>query len=171
LHIFLTKYSRSTIDIGIFHFLPLKIFQKLHNTYNPLTNNAKHAKKENQSKPLHPNKNQVIRSTRPLQLLYSDICGLIRITSIDKSLYMITLADDYSRMTLVRDLAQKFNAKKELLAIIAIMERKGKAKVEMIQTDNEGEYQSSELLEKLKQKGITIKQTVSYYSQTNPVTE
>jgi hypothetical protein len=57
-------------------------------------------------------------------------------TGIDKSLYMIILVDDYSRITLVRGLAQKSNAGKELLAMIAIMERKGEAKVEMIQTDN-----------------------------------
>jgi transposase InsO family protein len=95
----------------------------------------------------------------------------MRIIGIDKSLYMITLVDNYSRMTLVRDLAQKSNAEKELLAMIAIMERKGEAKVEMIQTDNGGEYRSTELLEELKKKGITIKQTVPYHSQTNPVAE
>jgi transposase InsO family protein len=92
-------------------------------------------------------------------------------TGIDKSLYMITLVDDYSRMTLVRGLAQKSNAEKELLAMIAIMERKREARVEMIQTDNGGEYRSTELLEELKNKGITIKQTVPYHSQTNPVAE
>jgi transposase InsO family protein len=81
-------------------------------------------------------------------------------SGIDKSLYIITLVDDYSRMTLVRGLAQKSNAEKELLAIIAIMERKGEAKIEMIQTDNGGKYRSTELLEELKKKGITIKQTV-----------
>jgi hypothetical protein len=64
----------------------------------------------------------------------------MHITSIDKSLYMITLVDDYSRITLVRGLAQKSNAGKELLAIIAIMKRKGEVKVEMIQIDNGGEY-------------------------------
>jgi hypothetical protein len=85
-------------------------------------------------------------------------------TSIDKSLYMITLVDDYSRMTLVRGLIQKSNTGTELLAMIAIMERKGEAKVEMIQTNNGGEYWSTELLEELKKKGTTIKQTVPYHS-------
>jgi hypothetical protein len=95
----------------------------------------------------------------------------MRTTGIDKSLYMITLVDDYSRMTLVRGLVQKSNTGKELLAMIAIMERKGEAKVEMIQTDNGEEYRPTELLEELKKKGITIKQTVPYHSQTNPVAE
>jgi hypothetical protein len=79
-----------------------------------------------------PQQEPSIRSTQPLQLLHSDICEPMRTTGIDKSLYMITLVDDYSRMTLVRGLAQKSNAGKELLAMIAIMERKGEAKVEII---------------------------------------
>jgi hypothetical protein len=43
-------------------------------------------------------------------------------TGIDKSLYILTLVDDYSRITLVRGLAQQSNAGKELLAMIVIME-------------------------------------------------
>jgi hypothetical protein len=65
---------------------------------------------------------------------------------------MITLVDDYSRMTLVRGLAQKSNVGKKLLAMIAIMEGKGEPKFEMIQMDNGGEYQSTDLLEELKKK-------------------
>jgi dihydroxyacetone kinase DhaKLM complex PTS-EIIA-like component DhaM len=100
-----------------------------------------------------------------------DICRPMRITSIDKSLHMITLVDDYSWMTSVRGLAQKSNIGKELLTMIAIIERKREAKVEMIQTDNGGEYWSIALFEELKKKEIIIKQTVPYYSQTNPVAE
>jgi transposase InsO family protein len=157
--------------MDVFHFLPLKIFQKLHDIYSPLTNNANHTKKGKSVKASSPQQEPSIRSTRPLQLLHSDICRPMRTTGIDKSLYMITLVDDYSWMTLVRGLAQKSNTGKELLAMIAIMEKKGEAKVEMIQTDNGGEYRSTELLEELKKKGITIKETVPYHSQINPVAE
>jgi transposase InsO family protein len=59
----------------------------------------------------------------------------------------------------------------EVLVMIAIMERKGEAKIEMIQMDNGREYWSTELLEELKKKGIIIKQTVPYHSQINPVAE
>jgi hypothetical protein len=48
--------------------------------------------------------------------------------------------------------------------MIAIMEQKGEAKIEMIQMDNGGEYRLIELLKELKKKGITIKQTVPYHS-------
>ena len=40
-----------------------------------------------------------------------------------------------------------------------------------IKTDNGGEYRSSEFLNLLRDKGITLKETVPYHSQTNPVAE
>jgi IS30 family transposase len=114
-----------------------------------------------------PQQEPSIRSTRPYQLLHSDIWEAMRIPGIDKLLYMITLVNDYSRLTLVKCLEQQSNAGKELLAITVIMEKKKETKVEIIQMDNGGEYRSTERLEELNKNGITIQQTIIYHSQTN----
>jgi hypothetical protein len=95
----------------------------------------------------------------------------MHITGIHKSLYIITLVIDYSWITLVRDLAQQSNRRKELLAMIAIMERNGEVKVEFIQIDNGGQYRSTEVIEHLKKIGMVIKQIVSYHSRMNSVAE
>nr|GFB16434.1 retrovirus-related Pol polyprotein from transposon TNT 1-94 [Tanacetum cinerariifolium] len=53
-------------------------------------------------------------SNKPLYLLYMDLCGLIRIESINEKLYVLVVVDDYSRYTWVFFLHSKDEASESL---------------------------------------------------------
>lgn len=112
-----------------------------------------------------------IRTSRPLELVHSDLCGPMKTRTPSQHIYLITLVDDFSRLTLVRTIAAKSDTANELLSMIAALETSAGAKVKSLKTDNGGEYRSDHLMHELKMKGIEIKQTVPYHSQTNPVAE
>lgn len=112
-----------------------------------------------------------IRTTEPLELLHSDLCGPMRTATPSKHLYMISLVDDFSRMTLVRSILHKSNAANELLSMISAFETSTGKRTQALKTDNGGEYRSNFLVTELKKRGIMIKETVPHHSQTNPVAE
>jgi hypothetical protein len=72
---------------------------------------------------------------------------------------------------MLRGLSSKAEAPAALLEMIAAMETQTGRKAKKLKTDNGGEYRSAELLRCLRAKGISLKETVAYHSQTNAIAE
>src|SRR5579871_1116166 len=53
---------------------------------------------------------QALRATKILELIHTDICGLMKTTSIRNAKYFILFIDDYSRMTAVYFLENRSDA-------------------------------------------------------------
>ncbi|GKD01644.1 retrovirus-related pol polyprotein from transposon TNT 1-94 [Tanacetum coccineum] len=55
-------------------------------------------------------------SNKPLYLLHMDLCGLMRIESINRKRYVLVVVDDYSRRCLLNDYDDvgKLNAKEDI---------------------------------------------------------
>src|SRR5579871_5988599 len=53
---------------------------------------------------------QASRAMKVLELIHTDICGLMKITSIGNAKYFMLFIDDYSRMTAVYFLEQQSDA-------------------------------------------------------------
>lgn len=111
------------------------------------------------------------RSDEPLQLIFSDICGPMRVHSNGGKSYFVTFIDDYSRWTEVFLLSKKsdvFNAFKEYKKIV---ENKFQSKLKAFQSDNAREYISAEFSEYLKSNGIQRRLSAPRTPEQNGVAE
>jgi hypothetical protein len=115
-----------------------------------------------------------IRTTKPLQLLqllHSDLCGLISPAAYNGHKYICTLTNDFSRFTMIKTMSNKSDAAQAVLDLISRFESQFGYKAKALQTDNGGEYRSKDFMITLQNRGIEIKEVIPYYSETNPVAE
>ncbi|MCO5610117.1 hypothetical protein L7F22_064352 [Adiantum nelumboides] len=113
----------------------------------------------------------LVRGTRKLQLVHSDVCGPMRTPSVGNSLYFVTFIDDFSRFCWVYPL----KAKSDVFAIfqhyVAMVENETGCKVQTLRTDRGGEYMSGAFKDFLGKKGIKHQCTMPYTPQQNGVAE
>ena len=109
-----------------------------------------------------------LRSTRPLQLIHTDLLE-VNIPSIGGKRYVLTFIDDFSRYAKLRFLAKKNEVFNALLQCIKESERELSLQVSCIRSDNGGEYQ---ILQKhLQDMGIKWEVSTSYTPEMNGVAE
>ncbi|GJU03404.1 retrovirus-related pol polyprotein from transposon TNT 1-94 [Tanacetum coccineum] len=71
-----------------------------------------------------------------LNLLHMDLCGLMRVASINGKMYILVIVDDYSRFTWVRFMKTKDEAPAAIIKCIKNMQVRLKATVRNVRTDN-----------------------------------
>jgi len=106
-----------------------------------------------------------------LETLHSYLCGPMEISGIHGQRYICTLIDEHSQFTILRTLSSKAEAADALLDMVTTMETQTGRKAKSLKTDNGGEYRGTALLGYLRMKGISLKETVAYHSQTNAIAE
>nr|GEX15311.1 reverse transcriptase domain-containing protein [Tanacetum cinerariifolium] len=74
-------------------------------------------------------------SKRGLQLLHMDLCGLMRVESINGKKYVLVIVDDYSRYTWTHFLRSKDETPKVLIDFLRLVQRGLHAQVRIVQTD------------------------------------
>ena len=123
--------------------------------------------------PFHSSKT---RTSKPLELIHSDICGPFQIETPGKKRYFITFIDDYSRYTMVYLLQNKSQALdkfKEFVNVVSnqIGNNSENRSVKILRSDNGGEYLSKLFDTYCKSKGIIHQLTAPYSPQQNGVAE
>ncbi|GKF78504.1 retrovirus-related pol polyprotein from transposon TNT 1-94 [Tanacetum coccineum] len=78
-----------------------------------------------------------------LYLLHMDLCGPIRVASINGKRYIIVIVDDYSRFTWVRFLKTKDEAPAAIIKCIKNIQVRLKATVQNVRTDNGTKFVNS----------------------------
>lgn len=118
-------------------------------------------------------KNKGKRTTRPLELVHSDICGSITPTTWDGKQYFLSIIDDYTHFAMVYLLTHKSEAVQCLQEYEALITAKFNQRISRLKCDNGGEYTSKKFIDFCKSKGIKIKikYTVPYTPQLNGVAE
>lgn len=111
------------------------------------------------------------RSTGPIRLIHSDLCGPMQTPTPSGNRYFLTLIDDYSRFTVVRLIKSKDEVPKVVQEYIASMNTRFGRKPIAIRTDNGKEYVTQELKNFLKREGIQHQLTVPYTPEQNGVAE
>jgi transposase InsO family protein len=104
-----------------------------------------------------------------LELIHSDVYGLMSLSSISGYVYYVSFIDDYSRKTWVYFLKSKdevFNKFKEFKSLI---ENLSERKIKILRSDNGGEYTSKEFVNFCKHVGIKRELTTPYNPQQNGV--
>jgi len=106
-----------------------------------------------------------------LDLVYSDVCGPMNTETLGGARYFVSFTDDYSRCSRVYFMREKGEVMKKFIEFEAeVTNEKGK-RIKALRTDNGGEYESKELTEYLKRKGIKHQRTAPYSPQQNGVSE
>ncbi|GJX66158.1 retrovirus-related pol polyprotein from transposon TNT 1-94 [Tanacetum coccineum] len=89
-----------------------------------------------------------------LELLHMDLCGPMRVASINGKKYILMIVDDYSRYTWVYFLHSKYETPEIIKKFIAQAQLNYKAKVYKIRTDNGTEFKNATLKAHYKKLGI-----------------
>ena len=112
-----------------------------------------------------------IRSSQKLRLVHSDVCGPMHTESIGGAKYFLTFIDDYTRCCSVYFMKHKSEVFDKFKEFEAVTTNDNGKKIGTLQTDNGGEYMSTEFHDYLKEKGIRHELTVPDSPQQNGVAE
>ncbi|GJQ94185.1 retrovirus-related pol polyprotein from transposon TNT 1-94 [Tanacetum coccineum] len=106
-----------------------------------------------------------------LYLLHMDLCGPMRVASINEKRYILVIVDDYSRFTWVRFLRSKDEALEAIIKCIKNIQVLLNATVRNVQTDNGTEFVNQTLREFYENVGILPQTSVARTPQQNGVVE
>ena len=111
------------------------------------------------------------RTSCPLELIHSDVCGKVGTQSLSGGEYFVTFLDDYTRHVWVYILKQKSEVFQYFRKWKAMVEKSSGRKIKIFRSDNGGEYTSSEFAQYLTQEGIKQELTTPHTPQQNGAVE
>ncbi|GKA95514.1 retrovirus-related pol polyprotein from transposon TNT 1-94 [Tanacetum coccineum] len=100
-----------------------------------------------------------------------DLCGPMRVASINGKKYILVIVDDYSRFTWVYFLRTKDEAPNMISDFVNQVQRNLKASILMIQTDNGTEFKNKKLRSFYAKLGIVHKTSIARTPQQNGIVE
>ena len=106
-----------------------------------------------------------------LELVHSDMCKLMRTTSIGGGRFFLTFIDDFSREMWVYVLKSKREVFEKFVDWKALVERQSEHKIKVFKSDNGREYTSKRFDEFLHIHGINRHTSAPYTPQQNGVAE
>ncbi|XP_019439043.1 PREDICTED: uncharacterized protein LOC109344742 [Lupinus angustifolius] len=111
------------------------------------------------------------RSTKSLELVYSDVCGPFEEHSLGNNKYFITFTDDFTRKTWVYLIRRKCEVFSIFVKFKAQVERQSGQKLVTLRTDGGGEYLSNEMKEFCAKEGMIHEVIAPYTPQHNGTAE
>nr|GEU97920.1 retrovirus-related Pol polyprotein from transposon TNT 1-94 [Tanacetum cinerariifolium] len=106
-----------------------------------------------------------------LYLLHMDLCGPMRVESVNKNKYILIIVDDYSRFTRVKCLRSKDEAPDFIIKFLKMIQVRLKVPVRRIRTNNGTEFVNQTLRGYYEQVGISHETSVGRSPQQNGVVE
>ncbi|GJW17433.1 retrovirus-related pol polyprotein from transposon TNT 1-94 [Tanacetum coccineum] len=110
-------------------------------------------------------------SQEKLYLLHMDLCGPMRVASINWKRYILVIVDDYSRFTWVRFLKTKDEAPEAIIKCIKNIQVCLNPIVRNVRTDNGTEFVNQKLREFYENVGISHQTSVARTPQQNNIVE
>ncbi|GKD39106.1 retrovirus-related pol polyprotein from transposon TNT 1-94, partial [Tanacetum coccineum] len=110
-------------------------------------------------------------SKRQLQLLHMDLCGPIRVESINGKKYVLIIVDDYSRYTWTHFLRSKDKTPEVLIDFLILVQRGLHAQVRTVRTDKGMKFLNKTLHAYFAQEGIEHQTSVARIPEQNGVVE
>nr|GFB10665.1 hypothetical protein [Tanacetum cinerariifolium] len=106
-----------------------------------------------------------------LYLLHMDLCGPMRVESINRKKYILVIVDDYSRFTWVKFLRSKDETPDFIIKFLKMIQVRLKVPVRRIRTNNGTEFVNQTLCDYYKEVGISYEILVTRSPQQNGVIE
>ncbi|GKB96387.1 retrovirus-related pol polyprotein from transposon TNT 1-94, partial [Tanacetum coccineum] len=104
-----------------------------------------------------------------LYLLHMDLCGPMRVASVNGKKYILVIVDDYSRFTWVKCLRSKDEAPDFIIKFLKMIQVRLKVPVRRIKTDNGTEFVNQTLREYYEKVGISHETSVACSPHQNGV--
>lgn len=111
------------------------------------------------------------RATSILELVHSDVCGPMPVSSWGGANYILTFTDDYSRKSFVYLMRNKSEVCDHFINFKNFVEKQTGLSIKCLRTDNGTEYVNRKLTGFLNKEGILHQLTVPYCPQQNAVSE
>eukprot|EP00253_Pinus_taeda_P027444 PITA_27444 len=111
------------------------------------------------------------KTTNILQLVHSDLSGMLLVTSLGGYLYCVVFVDDFSRKSWIYFLKKKDEIFSWFCAFKALVENKTWKKIKILRTDNGTEYESNEFNDYCREAGIKREASTAYTPEKNGVVE
>nr|GFA08244.1 retrovirus-related Pol polyprotein from transposon TNT 1-94 [Tanacetum cinerariifolium] len=108
---------------------------------------------------------------RRLHLLHMDLCGPMRVASINGKRYVLVIVDDYSRYTWTYFLRSKDETPEVLIDFLRLVQRGLQAQVRMVRTDKGTEFLNQTLHAYFATEGILHQTSVARTLEQNGVVE
>ncbi|GJU26681.1 retrovirus-related pol polyprotein from transposon TNT 1-94 [Tanacetum coccineum] len=109
--------------------------------------------------------------TEVLHTLHMDLCGPLRVQSINGKKYILVIVDDYSRFTWVKFLRSKDETPAFVINLLKQLQVGLNKTVRFVRTDNGTEFVNKDLTDFYESVGITHEKTVPRTPQQNGVVE
>ncbi|GKA56808.1 putative ribonuclease H-like domain-containing protein [Tanacetum coccineum] len=109
--------------------------------------------------------------TEVLHTLHMDLCGPLRVQSINGKKYILVIVDDYSRFTWVKFLRSKDETPAFVINLLKQLQVGLNKTVRFVRTDNGTEFVNKDLTDYYESVGITHEKTVPRTPQQNGVVE
>nr|GEZ18710.1 putative ribonuclease H-like domain-containing protein [Tanacetum cinerariifolium] len=106
-----------------------------------------------------------------LYLLHMDLCGPMRVESVNGKKYILVIVDDYSRFTWVKFLRSKDETLDFIIKFLKMIQVRLKVPVRRIQTDNGTEFVNQTLRDYYEEVGISHETSVARSPRQNGVVE
>nr|GEY96369.1 retrovirus-related Pol polyprotein from transposon TNT 1-94 [Tanacetum cinerariifolium] len=119
----------------------------------------------------HHKSKTAFASNKPLYLLHMDLCGPMRVQSINGKRYVLVVVDDYSRYTWVFFLHLKDEASEVIISFIKKTQVNLQLQVQRVRTDNGTEFKNKTLAKFFDDVGITQQFSSARTPQQNGVVE
>ena len=110
-------------------------------------------------------------STKPLELVHTDLCGPLPVPSKGGNKYFVTLLDDYTKLSVVYPLAHKSDVATTVRDAITLLETQSGFTVKKLRSDNGSEYINQHLDSFCKSKGIKHETSLRYTPEQNGAAE
>ncbi|GJT43450.1 retrovirus-related pol polyprotein from transposon TNT 1-94 [Tanacetum coccineum] len=147
---------------GLVRGLPKLKFEK----YHLCSTCAMGKSKKKPHKPKSEDTNQ-----EKLFFLHMDLCGPMRVASVNGKKYILIIVDGYSRFTWVKFLRSKDEAPDFIIKFLKMIQVRLKVTVRRIRTDNRTEFFNQTLREYYEKIGISHETSVSRSPQQNGIVE
>lgn len=110
-------------------------------------------------------------TTRPLELVHTNLCGSTRTRSLNGDKYFMLLIDDYSRMTWVTFLQEKSQEFESFKVFKKMVEKESGFKLKCLRLKYGGEFTSNQFEDYCEQHGIRRQYSSTRTPQQNGVVE
>nr|GEU78035.1 hypothetical protein [Tanacetum cinerariifolium] len=106
-----------------------------------------------------------------LYLIHMDLCGPMRVESVNGKKYILVIVDDYSRFTWVKFLRSKDETPDFIISFLKMIQVRLKVPVYRIRIDNKTEFVNQRLRDYYKEVDISYETSVARSPQQNGVVE
>ena len=104
--------------------------------------------------------NNFTSTNKPLELVHMDLCGPSRKEGMEREIYFMLVIDDYSRLTCVAFLKEKFEAFEKFKVFKDMSKNQTGKRRKAVRSDRGGEFSSEDFKEFCNKHGIKREYTI-----------